>query len=81
MHEHAAVAGLARPAILDDEAVVAVGGVGDEVAFGVGYAVIVWFLAFVSHNSYKPFVLYRLMLAEARLERARGVTPGRRGGE
>lgn len=25
--------------------------------------------------------VYRLMLAEARLERARGVTPGRRGGE
>ncbi|WP_447925454.1 undecaprenyl-diphosphate phosphatase [Georgenia muralis] len=35
------------------------------VAFVVGYAVIVWFLAFVSHNSYKPFVLYRLMLAAA----------------
>lgn len=35
------------------------------VAFVVGYAVIVWFLAYVSHNSYKPFVVYRLMLAAA----------------
>ncbi|WP_062518151.1 undecaprenyl-diphosphate phosphatase [Demequina gelatinilytica] len=29
------------------------------VAFGVGYAVIVWFLRLVSHHSYTPFVLYR----------------------
>jgi undecaprenyl-diphosphatase len=35
------------------------------VAFVVGYAVIVWFLAFVSHHSYAPFVMYRLLLAAA----------------
>ncbi|WP_062307075.1 undecaprenyl-diphosphate phosphatase [Demequina subtropica] len=29
------------------------------VAFGVGYAVIVWFLRLISHHSYTPFVLYR----------------------
>ncbi|MDN4479046.1 undecaprenyl-diphosphate phosphatase [Demequina sp. SYSU T00039] len=30
------------------------------VAFGVGYAVIVWFLKLVSTHSYTPFVLYRI---------------------
>ncbi|WP_062388865.1 undecaprenyl-diphosphate phosphatase [Demequina iriomotensis] len=29
------------------------------VAFGVGYAVIVWFLRLISHHSYTPFVIYR----------------------
>ncbi|GAA4286436.1 undecaprenyl-diphosphate phosphatase [Georgenia daeguensis] len=33
------------------------------VAFFVGYAVIVWFLRYVSTNSYTPFVVYRLVLA------------------
>lgn len=32
------------------------------VAFGVGYAVIVWFLKLVSTRGYMPFVLYRLVL-------------------
>lgn len=30
------------------------------VAFGIGYAVIVWFLKLVSTHSYTPFVLYRI---------------------
>lgn len=30
------------------------------IAFGVGYAVIVWFLKLISHHSYTPFVLYRI---------------------
>ncbi|WP_062464809.1 undecaprenyl-diphosphate phosphatase [Demequina soli] len=29
------------------------------IAFGVGYAVIVWFLKLISHHSYTPFVIYR----------------------
>lgn len=33
------------------------------IAFGVGYAVIVWFLKLVSTRSYAPFVVYRLALA------------------
>lgn len=33
------------------------------VAFVVGYAVIVWFLKMVSTKSYKPFVVYRILLA------------------
>lgn len=33
------------------------------IAFGVGYAVIVWFLKLVSTRSYQPFVIYRLVLA------------------
>lgn len=32
------------------------------VAFGVGYAVIVWFLKLVSTRSYLPFVIYRVAL-------------------
>ncbi|MDO5034686.1 MAG: undecaprenyl-diphosphate phosphatase [Actinomycetaceae bacterium] len=33
------------------------------IAFGVGYAVIVWFLKLVSTRSYMPFVVYRIVLA------------------
>lgn len=33
------------------------------VAFAVGYVVIVWFLNFVSTQSFKPFVIYRLCFA------------------
>jgi undecaprenyl-diphosphatase len=32
------------------------------IAFGVGYAVIVWFLKLVSSRGYMPFVLYRIAL-------------------
>ena len=32
------------------------------IAFGVGYAVIVWFLKLVSTRGYMPFVVYRLVL-------------------
>ncbi len=32
------------------------------IAFGVGYAVIVWFLKLVSTRGYRPFVLYRIAL-------------------
>lgn len=35
------------------------------VAFGVGYAVIVWFLRLVTQRSYLPFVVYRLVAAGA----------------
>ncbi len=33
------------------------------IAFAVGYAVILWFLKLISHNSFAPFVAYRLFLA------------------
>ncbi|GAA4422403.1 undecaprenyl-diphosphate phosphatase [Georgenia halophila] len=33
------------------------------VAFVVGYAAVAWFLRYVSHHSYAPFVLYRIVLA------------------
>jgi undecaprenyl-diphosphatase len=33
------------------------------VAFGVGYLVIVWFLRLISHHTFWPFVLYRLVFA------------------
>ncbi|MFP5359183.1 MAG: undecaprenyl-diphosphate phosphatase [Actinomycetes bacterium] len=33
------------------------------VAFGVGYAVIVWFLRLVTQRSYLPFVVYRILAA------------------
>lgn len=33
------------------------------VAFAVGYGVIVWFLRLVSHRSYLPFVIYRVVAA------------------
>ncbi len=47
------------------EDVVAVGPtlLATIIAFGVGYAVIVWFLKLVSTRSYAPFVVYRLALA------------------
>ncbi|WP_285724788.1 undecaprenyl-diphosphate phosphatase [Psychromicrobium xiongbiense] len=32
------------------------------VAFVVGYLIIGWFLKFISHNSYRPFVWYRISL-------------------
>lgn len=32
------------------------------VAFGVGYAVIAWFMKFISHKSFMPFVYYRIAL-------------------
>ena len=33
------------------------------IAFGVGYAVIVWFLKLVSTKSYQPFVIYRIVIS------------------
>ena len=35
--------------------------IATAVAFVVGYAVIVWFLKLVSHRSYVPFVIYRIV--------------------
>ncbi len=35
------------------------------VAFGVGYAVIVWFLRMITTRSFMPFVVYRLVFAAA----------------
>ena len=35
------------------------------VAFFVGYAVIAWLMKFVSTNSYRPFVIYRLILGSS----------------
>ncbi|MER5474606.1 undecaprenyl-diphosphate phosphatase [Streptomyces sp. NPDC002935] len=32
------------------------------IAFGVGYAVIAWFMKFISHKSFMPFVWYRIAL-------------------
>ncbi|MFH9353695.1 undecaprenyl-diphosphate phosphatase [Kitasatospora sp. NPDC017646] len=32
------------------------------IAFAVGYAAIAWFLRYVSHNSFLPFVVYRVLL-------------------
>ncbi|GAA1348564.1 undecaprenyl-diphosphate phosphatase [Falsarthrobacter nasiphocae] len=32
------------------------------IAFGVGYAIIAWFLRYISHNSFRPFVWYRIGL-------------------
>lgn len=32
------------------------------VAFGVGYLVIAWFLRYISHHSFLPFVGYRLAI-------------------
>lgn len=37
-------------------------GLATVVAFGVGYAVIAWLMKFVSTNSFKPFVIYRVIL-------------------
>ncbi len=36
--------------------------VGTVVAFAVGYAVIAWFMRFISTNSFMPFVYYRVAL-------------------
>jgi undecaprenyl-diphosphatase len=32
------------------------------IAFGTGYAVIAWFMKFISTKSFMPFVWYRLVL-------------------
>lgn len=32
------------------------------IAFAVGYAAIAWFLKYISHNSFMPFVIYRVLL-------------------
>jgi undecaprenyl-diphosphatase len=32
------------------------------IAFVVGYAVIAWFMKFISHKSFMPFVWYRIAL-------------------
>ncbi|MEV4560256.1 undecaprenyl-diphosphate phosphatase [Kitasatospora sp. NPDC049285] len=32
------------------------------IAFVVGYAAIAWFLKYISHNSFMPFVIYRVLL-------------------
>ncbi len=39
--------------------------IATAVAFGVGYAVIVWFLRLISHHSYTPFVIYRIAASGA----------------
>ena len=33
------------------------------VSFGVGYAVIAWLLRYITTHSFRPFVIYRLVLA------------------
>ncbi|TBO61408.1 undecaprenyl-diphosphate phosphatase [Streptomyces kasugaensis] len=35
------------------------------IAFAVGYAVIAWFMKFISHKSFMPFVIYRILLGIA----------------
>lgn len=35
------------------------------IAFAVGYAAIAWFLKYISHNSFMPFVIYRILLGIA----------------
>ncbi|MEU7179456.1 MULTISPECIES: undecaprenyl-diphosphate phosphatase [Streptomyces] len=35
------------------------------IAFIVGYAVIAWFMKFISHKSFMPFVIYRILLGIA----------------
>ncbi|MGW2056263.1 undecaprenyl-diphosphate phosphatase [Streptomyces sp. NPDC001840] len=35
------------------------------IAFAVGYAAISWFLKYISHNSFTPFVVYRIILGLA----------------
>ncbi|MFG2824579.1 undecaprenyl-diphosphate phosphatase [Kitasatospora sp. NPDC048365] len=32
------------------------------IAFAIGYAAIAWFLKYISHNSFMPFVIYRILL-------------------
>ncbi|TDQ45857.1 undecaprenyl-diphosphate phosphatase [Actinorugispora endophytica] len=46
----------------DQYAGVAATIVGTVVAFAVGYAVIAWFMRFISTNSFMPFVYYRIAL-------------------
>ncbi|MFB7470592.1 undecaprenyl-diphosphate phosphatase [Kitasatospora sp. NPDC056184] len=33
-----------------------------SIAFAVGYAAIAWFLKYISHHSFMPFVIYRILL-------------------
>lgn len=35
------------------------------IAFAVGYAAIAWFLKYISHNSFTPFVVYRVLVGAA----------------
>ncbi len=35
------------------------------IAFGVGYAVIAWFLRYISTNTFTPFIVYRIALGLA----------------
>lgn len=35
------------------------------IAFGVGYAAVSWFLKYISHHSFTPFVAYRVLLGIA----------------
>jgi undecaprenyl-diphosphatase len=35
------------------------------IAFAVGYAVIAWLMKYISKNSFRPFVIYRLILGSA----------------
>lgn len=37
--------------------------VATVLAFGIGYAVIAWFLRYISSHDFKPFVIYRMALA------------------
>jgi len=36
--------------------------VATVIAFGVGYAVIAWFLRYISRNTFTPFIVYRVLL-------------------
>ena len=62
---------LLKDVVLADSATVAAGpsvgaiAVATIVAFVVGYVVIVWFLKFISTESFLPFVVYRVVLALA----------------
>lgn len=38
-------------------------GIATLLAFGVGYAVIAWFMKYISTHNFRPFVLYRIGLA------------------
>lgn len=37
--------------------------VATVLAFGVGYAVVAWFMRYISHHNFRPFVYYRIALA------------------
>ena len=41
--------------------------VATVVSFVVGYAAIAWLLRYVTHHSYAPFVIYRVLLGTATL--------------